>query len=218
MMRIHYILIALLVLSACGDTEPEVTVTQPSKPGSVTEVQTVYEDGVFTNPAYKQLLEELDLCGPVDENCPRCAVCSPKFFRFFDIQPGGNIKNLFAIQVKALTILKGSEYSNPTREVHVYIRENGSLVTANRLKGYIMERITNKSGVDDLIVRFFRVVEDEDHFFNCLFQWSEKDKKYKYISVERIEGKSWGGDVKAAQKIETSQQVYNELVAEGFIQ
>lgn len=206
------------MLSACGDTDPEQATSKPIKPGAVTEVQTVYEDGVFSNPAYKQLLEELDICSPQDDNCPRCAVCSPKFFRFFDIQPGGDIKNLFAIQVKALTILKGEEFSNPTREVQVYIRENGSLVTCNRLKGYIMERITSKSGVDDLIIRFFRVIEDEDHFFNCLFQWSAKDKKYKFISVERIEGKSWGGDVKADQKEETSQQVYNELVAEGFIQ
>mgnify|MGYP006177224321 CR=1 FL=1 len=132
------------------------------------------------------------------------------FFRFFDIQKEGKIQDLFAIQIKALTILNGQEFANPTREVRVYVREAGQLVESNRLKGYITERITSASGVDNLIVRFFRIIDGEDHFFNCLFMWSKEDRKYKFVSVERIEGKNWGGPVKESEKAATSQQVYDE--------
>ncbi len=219
LMRLLYISIPLLILFSCSETEEDKPKEwQSKKVGEVTEIETIYEDGEFENPMHFKLLKELDLCGPEEPECPRCATCSPGFFRFFDIQKEGSMENLFAVQVKALTILKNEENANPTREVRVYIRENGRLVESNRLKGYIMEQITSASGIDDLMVRFFRVVDDEDTFFNCLFQWSEKDKKYKYVSVERIEGKNWGGDVKESLKKETSQQVYNELKAEGFIE
>lgn len=208
----------MLLTSCTDDKETDVDDwKKPVKPGKVTQVETTYQDGEFENPVYNKLLKELNLCGPEDEMCPRCATCSPKFFRFFKIGKDKSVEDLFALQIKALTILNGEEYSNPTREVRVYIREGGQLVESNRLKGYIAERITSKSGVDDLIVRFFRIVEGEDHFFNCLFKWSEKDRKYKFVSVERIEGKNWGGPVKQDVKAETSQQVYDELKAEGLI-
>ena len=85
------------------------------------------------------------------------------------------------------------------------------------MRAYIIERRTNENGVDDLMLRFRRVIEDEEHFFHCLFNWSTSDRKYMFTSVERIEGRSWGGPVKKEDKAATSQQVYDELVAEGYI-
>ena len=221
-MRLIYLIIPAILLFSCSqEEEPSNDWTEENPKdeiGKSTEVETVYEEGSFDNPVYTEILKELDLCGPAIEECPRCAECSPRFFRFFDIRKEGNVKDLFAIQIKALTILKGQEFANPTREVRVYVRENGQLVESNRLKGYITERITSATGVDDLVVRFFRIIEGEDHFFNCLFMWSREDKKYKFVSVERIEGKNWGGPVKESEKAATSQQVYDELKAEGYIE
>lgn len=221
-MRLIYILIPAIILFSCSEEEEQPTEWTDEKSktevGTTTEVETVYEEGNFDHPVYDELLKELDLCGPAVEDCPRCADCSPRFFRFFDIRKDGEMKDLFAVQIKALTILKGQEFANPTREVRVYVREAGQLVESNRLKGYITERITSSSGVDDLIIRFFRIIDGEDHFFNCLFMWSREDKKYKFISVERIEGRNWGGPVKESEKAATSQQVYDELKAEGYIE
>lgn len=221
MMRLIYLFIPIVFLIACSEEEEAPSGWEDKKNekiGKVTEVTTTYEDGEFENSSYVGLLQELELCGPAIEDCPRCATCSPRFFRFFDINKNASIEDHFALQVKALTILNGYEFSIPTREVRIYIRENGTLVECNRLKGYITQRITSSSGVDNLVVRFLRKEEGEDIFFNCLFVWSEKDKKYKYVSVERIEGKNWGGPVKEKDKKATSQQVYDDLKADGFIE
>lgn len=216
---IFYFILALGFVG-CSDSEPD----KPGKDWSTSEstdrveVTTTYEEGEFDNPQATGLLNELELCGPENPECPFCATCSPRFFRFFDISKSGEFQDLFAIQIKALTIVANEEFALPTREVRVYVRENGALVLANRFKGYIMQTQAGKSKVDDLVIRFFRYIDDEKHFFNCLFQWSVEDKRYKFVEVERIEGKNWGGAVKAADKVETSQQVYSELKEEGMIQ
>jgi hypothetical protein len=191
--------------------------TIPEKVGEVTPIETVYEEGAFDTPVYSALLKELELCSDRKE-CLQCATCTPEFFRFFEIAGKDRLEDVFAIQIKALTKLE-KEPPLPTREVRVYSREAGSLVRCNRIRGYVIERITSKSGVDDLLIRIRRFVqeEDEEYFFHCLFKWSDKDRKYIYRSVERIETRTGGGDVKEEFKAETSQQVYNELVENGFI-
>jgi len=189
--------------------------TPKEKPGVVTDVETVYEEGSFEKPIYTELLKELDVC--TDEKlCLQCATCTPEFFRFFEIAKSRNVKDLFAIQVKALTKLK-DENPLPTREVRVFVRDQGQLVLSNSMRGYIIKEITSESGVNDLVIRIRKFVQEEEHFFHCLFQWSEKDKKYLFKSVERIEGRTWGGNVKEEDKEATSQQVYSELLQEGYI-
>ena len=213
-----YVIVGLLALVFFGcseETESNSKTTIKEKPGKVTEVETLYEEGSFDNPVYVDLLKELDVC--TDEKlCLQCATCTPEFFRFFEISKSLNVKDLFAIQIKALTKLKG-ENPLPTREVRVFVRDRGQLVLSNSMRGYIIKEITSESGVNDLVIRIRRFVQEEEHFFHCLFQWSEKDKKYLFKSVERIEGRTWGGNVKEEDKEETSQQVYSELLQEGFI-
>jgi len=219
LMRYLTVLLTLGVLMSCGDDKEKENPTrkQTSTPGKVTEIETVYEEGNFENSSYETLLKELDFC--TDEKiCLQCATCTPEFFRFFEVGGSDRTKDLFALQVKALTKLK-NEDPLPTREVRVFVRESGKLVRCNRIRGYVIERITSKSGVDDLLLRIRRFVEEEneEYFFHCLFVWSEEDKKYRFTAVERIETRTSGGDVKEQHKAEVSQQVYNELVESGYI-
>lgn len=214
----RYVVVSLLVLAFVGcseESDPKQSPTPQEKPGKVTEVETVYKEGSFEKPIYTELLKELDVCTD-EEMCLQCATCTPEFFRFFEIAKSRNVKDLFAIQVKALTKLK-DENPLPTREVRVFVRDQGQLVLSNSMRGYIIKEITSESGVNDLVIRIRRFVEGEEHFFHCLFQWSEKDKKYLFKSVERIEGRTWGGNVKEEDKEATSQQVYSELLQEGYI-
>lgn len=215
LMKYLFLIVSLAFFASC--TNDDTPKEKPKvEPGKVTEVETVYKEGQFKNASYTALLKELGMC--TDEVlCLQCATCTPEFFRFFEIAKDKEVKNLFALQIKALTKLKNEE-PLPTREVRVYVREGGELVLSNRIRGYIIQEITNESGVDDLVFRIRRFVEEEEHFFHCLFQWSPDDKKYLFKTVERIEGRTWGGDVKEADKAETSQQVYTELVQEGFVQ
>lgn len=216
LMKYLYLFIIAVAITACTDAEEKPTKPKTNeKPGVVTKVETVYQEGEFANPVYKELLKELEVCSD-EKVCLQCATCTPEFFRFFEIAKNRNVKDIFAIQIKALTLLK-DEDPLPTREVRVFIRENGSLVLSNYFRGYVVEEITSESGVNDLMLRIRKIVDGEEHFFHCLFQWSESDKKYIFQSVERIEGRNWGGPVKQADKEATSQQVYSELVQAGFI-
>lgn len=218
LMRYLFLILVIGVFTSCEDSpEKEKSGTSEVTPGKVTEIETVYEEGNFENSTYASLLKELDLCSE-EKICLQCATCTPEFFRFFEVAGSNKINDLFAVQVKALTKLKNEE-PLPTRELRVYIREGGRLVRCNRFRGYVIERITSSSGVDDLMLRIRRYVEEdkEEYFFHCLFKWSEEDKKYRFASVERIETRTGGGDVKEEFKAETSQQVYNELVETGYI-
>ncbi|XOV67998.1 MAG: hypothetical protein ACFHU9_02270 [Fluviicola sp.] len=215
-MKYLYLFVAAFLIQACSETKDGQKPPQlKEKPGVVTEVETVYEEGEFKNPKYKELLKELDVCSE-EKVCLQCATCTPEFFRFFEIAKNRDVKDIFAIQIKALTLLK-DEDPLPTREVRVFVRENGSLVLSNWFRGYVVNEITNESGVSDLVLRIRKIVDDEEHFFHCLFQWSTSDKKYRFKSVERIEGRNWGGPVKESEKEATSQQVYSELVQAGYI-
>ncbi len=213
-MKYLFLIVSIVVFASCADEEEPVSVPK-EKPGKITEVETVYAEGQFNNVKYVELLKELDFC--TDEKiCLQCATCTPEFFRFFEVAKQKDVKDLFAIQVKALTKLKNEE-PLPTREVRVFLRESGSLVRCNRIRGYVIQEITNESGVNDLVVRIRRMDEGVEYFFHCLFEWSEDDKKYLYKSVEKIYWPNGGGPVKASEKDATSQQVYTELVQGGFI-
>ncbi|GAB5418885.1 MAG: hypothetical protein Crog4KO_01340 [Crocinitomicaceae bacterium] len=214
LMKYLFLIVSIVIFTSCSGEEEPASVPK-EKPGKVTDVETVYEEGQFKKSEYVDLLKELDFC--TDEKiCLQCATCTPEFFRFFEIAQQKNVKNLFAIQIKALTKLKNEE-PLPTREVRVFLRESGSLVRCNRIRGYVIQEITNESGVNDLVVRIRRMDEGVEYFFHCLFQWSDKDQKYLFTTVENIYWPNGGGPVKASEKAATSQQVYTELVQGGFI-
>ena len=106
LMRYVYLIASLLILASCSGKEKEKESADGKiVPGKVTEVETVYEEGSFKNTEYTALLQELDLCNE-EVLCMQCATCTPEFFRFFSVAQNESVKNLFALQIKALTKLK----------------------------------------------------------------------------------------------------------------
>lgn len=214
---------ALFVLFACTENEDELA-GQPEvyAPGVATEFETLFSDTAFTNVKHSQLLKELQVCiQDADPECPRCAVCSPNFFRIFELNKDKDVKDFFGLQIKSLTILKGQEFALPVRHLIVFEREKGELVKVNGYRGNLIETISSESGVDDLMIRFLMKQEDEESksienvHFNCLFKWD--GKRYNFESVERIEGSNWGGVVKPEHKKQTSSEVYRDLIAGELI-
>jgi len=216
-------LIAVLILFSCSNEEdPKVVDPTVDKPGDKTEIETLFSETEFDNPEHGKLLKELKICTQdPNPDCPRCAVCSPRFFKLHELKKEGEVSNFFGLQIKALTILNGQEFALPVRHLIIFERENGELIKVNGFRGNLIETIASKSGVDDIIVRFLMKQEDEetkkveDVFFNCLFKWD--GKRYNYESVEVIEGPNWGGPVKPEFKEETSAEVYNDLISGELI-
>ncbi|MFT6502625.1 MAG: hypothetical protein ACJASQ_002752 [Crocinitomicaceae bacterium] len=214
---------ALFILFACTENKDEFTDEQEVySPGVTTEFETLFSDTAFTNIKHSQLLTELQVCiQEVDPECPRCAVCSPNFFRIFELDKEKDVKDFFGLQIKSLTILKGQEFALPVRHLIIFEREKGELIKVNGYRGNLIETISSKSGVDDLMIRFLMKQEDEESkaienvHFNCLFKWD--GKRYNFESVERIEGPNWGGAVKPEHKKETSAEVYRDLIAGELI-
>jgi hypothetical protein len=223
----RFFLLSILVagLSACTapEDEPHVDPTKPVEKkdpelGDVNQVETLFDEDRFENEVHAELIRELDYAYETeDPACPRCALVSPRFFKVFNVKPGSDVKDLFAIQIKALTILKGAEKATPDRNLVVFARENGQLVKTNGFRGNLIRRITNSSGVDDLIIRF-HVYDREyksDIFYNCLFKWEEG--RYYFSSVEEIYGSGANGKVKESMKAEISADVKVELTNAGMI-
>lgn len=214
---------ALLFLFSCT-TEKDQTVVDPTapKPGDKTEIETLFDGTKFDNADHDKILKELKICTQeANPDCPRCAVCSPKFFRIHELKKSGNVKDFFGLQIKALTILNGQEFSIPNRHLLIFERENGELVKVNGYRGNLIETIASDSGVDDLMIRFLIKEEDPDSkkmydvFFHCLFKWD--GKRYNYASVEQIFGPWGGGAIKADVKEATSAQVYDDLLDKDLI-
>lgn len=213
----------MFILFSCTDQE-DGTVVDPivEQPGKSTDIETLFSETEFKDPVHGKLLKELKICvQEEDPECPRCAVCSPKFFKIHELKKAGSAKDFFGLQIKALTILKGQEFALPVRHLIIFEREAGQLVKVNGYRGNLIETIASDSGVDDIIVRFLMKQEDEetkeveDVFFNCLFKWN--GKRYNYESVEVIEGRNWGGAVMPEYKAETSQEVYDDLITGELI-
>lgn len=219
----YFALTALLFLFSCDEgNEVDKPISELNLPGKSTPIETLFDGVEFDNPEHAELLKELKICMQVpDVECPRCAVCSPRFFAIHDLKRGGKVKDFFGLQIKTNTILKGQEFALPVRHLIIFERENGELIKVNGFRGNLIEKIESSSGVDDLIVRFLMKQEDEetkeveDVWFNCLFKWD--GVRYNYESVEAIEGVNWGGAVKPEFKKETSADVYRDLMEGEFI-
>ena len=212
----------VLALASCSASSEEVTRKLIVKPGAVTKYEELFNATSFDSPIYPKLLRELNICFEnAIEDCPRCATVSPRFFKFYKINAKDKVENMFGLQVKALTILKGKQYAIPSRQLIIYQREAGNLVKVNEYKGNLIEKITTTSGVDDLIIRFMMKEQMEDNagkvnaFFNCLFKWN--GTRYEFNQVEAIVWGNKGGPVKAEFKKETSADVYSDLISRGYI-
>ena len=101
------------------------------------------------------------------------------------------------------------------RRTVAFIRERGELVKVNTFIANLIATRPTESHYKDLILRFNDNIEGEIVFYNCLFSWD--GKKYKFRSVELIEGATWRQRIKPEFKDSVSTDIYNTLVKNEMI-
>lgn len=177
--------LAVSLLFSCKtdvDDAPAIELRE-SAPAPVNEntISTDFSDNFFSNKGEIELLKELNLCNPnaANDTDEKLSACSPKFFRFFELNKSIPLKDGFMVLVKA------EVGGFPLRRLLIFQRENGSLVKVNGFAGNLIERRPAASGFDDLVIRFGKREDDGNmYFYNCLFSWNEG--KYEYRFCEAI--------------------------------
>ena len=220
-MRATYVLLTLLVFASCKSETPvdkKVSVEDESKRniGEIIHIQTLFDDAEFESPIHFELLKELGVCDTLQVESgeiPKCAACSPSNFKLHEYLYNSSIEDAFMLQVKALTVLKGQEVPLPMRHLIVFARENGELVKVNGFRGNLIAKRVSEDGADDLIIRFY--VPEDGAFLNCLFIWD--GARYKFKSVEAIDGAGGHGSVKASLKDSISNEVYQTLMQNAML-
>jgi len=213
MKNIGKIFFLLLVLISCKEDEEVIKKSDDAiKVGDITHIETLFDETTLTAEEYK-LLKELDICDTIEIEGSTAAPCSAENFKFIKFNNDKKLNDAFLLQIKALTVLKGQQAKLPMRHLIVFEREKGSLVKVNGFRGNLIAIRESKSGIKDLIVRFY--IPEDQAFLNCLFEWSEK--KYHFKSVEAIDGGGGNGSVKEEFKDSISKIVYQSLMDNSML-
>ena len=211
---IKIIFICLLMVSCKGNEEaidPEIDAGL--KVGDITYIETLFDETSLGSEMEYNLLKELDVCDTVKVEGSDCAQCTSKYFKFLKFNNNVDLNDAFLLQIKALTILKNQDSKLPMRHLIVFEREKGELVKVNGFRGNLIATRESKSGIKDLIIRFY--VPEDEAFLNCLFEWD--DKRYHFKSVEAIDGGGGNGRVKEAVKDSVSKIVYQSLMENSML-
>jgi len=199
-----------VVLFSCDNTEEQDNMKK-NEPKAIVGVQTLFNEDKFTDQRHLALLKELHICNEFQKDTSNYMepVCSPRFFRVLSISDVVQVENAFIVQIKAMV---GG--INLRRSV-VLIRERGELVKANTFVANLIGFQKNKSGYNDLILRFNDNIEGEIIFYNCIFQWNKG--KYNFKSCELIEGATWRQRIKPEFKDSVSNDIRNTLIKNQMI-
>lgn len=207
----------LFTLAACtSDPEEQDKTTWDTTNehvGEITHIETLFDETEFPSSSHEKLLLELDICDTVPPQESGCSTCTPRYFKLHEFKKGVSIEDAFLLQIRALSVLKGQGVQLPVRHLIAFERENGALVKVNGFRGNLIATRESKSGVKDIIVRFY--IAEDDAFINCLFEW--KDGQYKFVSAEAIDGAGGNGAVKAEIKDSISTIVYQSLMENAML-
>ena len=214
-MKCPFLTFLLLVLiSSCDeDIANQSLEVAPDNVGEITHYQILFDEDSFPSEDYLAILKELNICDTIDIEDSSCSLCSPTHFKILPLRKDKDLKDAFLLQIKALTVLKGQDAQLPVRHLIVFEREKRGLVKVNGFRGKLIASRISAKGVDDLIVRFY--IPEEEAFFNCLFEWN--GAKYRFISVEAIDGNGGQGSVKESLKVKLSKDVYQLLINNNML-
>lgn len=175
-------LIIILILTSCkSEVNDNGDKNQVEKEPTQIDIETLFDDVAFPSDKEIQLLKELEICNPEENDLKNHSdpACHPKFFRFFQFKVDSKIENSFAL------LIKSRVQDFPLRRVLVFERENGKLVKVNGFVANLIGLRKSKTKYKDLILRFNdEVGGGEVAFYNCVFTW--QDKHYVFKSVEQI--------------------------------
>lgn len=173
-------------------------------------IEELFDQTTFSDSNELALLQEIQICTLDSEALSKGAIpCDPGNFKFFPLIKGGDLNNGFILLVKSGT------GGFPLRRLLIFQRERGKLVKVNGFVSNLIGRVPSKSGYDDLLLRFNDKDGTEDMFYNCLFTWN--GSQYIYKQVEVIEGRNWGGRVKAEMKDSISNEIYQNILNNKMI-
>ena len=217
-MKYYLGIFAILLITSCQD-EPDVI--DPIENDNVISVNTgeikhyeiLFDETEFPEDLHQSLLNELNICDSLGSTPTGCTPCIAENFKLLEYKNDKTIKDAFLLQVKALTILKGQEGQLPMRHLIIFERENGVLVKVNGFRGKLIATRESDTGAKDLVVRFY--VPEDKAFLNCLFVWT--GAKYRFQSVEAIDGAGGHGAVKEEVKEEVSKEVYQSLIKNSLL-
>lgn len=213
-MKINLLLILVLIIFSCQNEEKNDKPNENKiEVGEINHVETLFDEIAFEDSGDMDLLRELQICDTIQSDTSNCVVCSSRNFRILPFHNSLSKNDAFMLQIKALTVLKGQNVKLPVRHLILFERENGHLVKVNGFRGNLIATRESDSGAKDLIIRFY--IAEEEAFLNCLFTWN--GQKYRFISVEAIDGAGGHGSVKESVKKEVSKEVYQTLVDHSML-
>lgn len=205
-------LFILVAMCSCDDVqEPAKKKIPPSSEGVFKGIETLFNQTDFPDSSHISLLKELKICSEFQKDTTNYfePACSPRFFRILPMKDNTKENNAFLLQIKSK--VGGIKL----RRTVAFIRERGELVKVNTFIANLIGIRTSKSHYNDLILRFNDNIEGEIVFYNCLFTWD--GQRYKFRSVELIEGATWRQRLKPEFKDSVSNDIYNTLIKNEMI-
>ena len=202
------------ILSACSEEvedKPETGATDEYFEGVVT----AFEGEKFKSTVKEDLLKELGVCEFETSDSSFYAACTPENFEISAFKNEGDLKDAFILEMKAGIFPKNAEAPlPPVRHVIVFEREGGKLVRVGGFRGNLIGKKANaKTGAKDLLLGLYNT--DDGILFHCVFKWN--GGKYEFHSVERMDDGEGFRTIKAEHKLETTQQIFQELRDKSLI-
>lgn len=204
--------VLIFAFFACSEEEePKKVKKTPTTTDNFQGIQTLFEDESFTDPKHIELLKELKICSEFQKDTSNYLepACSPRFFKIFPMRDDQPDENAFLLQIKSK--VGGIKL----RRLVAFERERGELIKVNTFVANLIGIRKSKTHYYDLILRFNDNVEGEIIFYNCLFTWD--GNKYKFETVEMIEGATWRQRLKPEFKDSVSNDIFNTLVKNEMI-
>lgn len=205
----------VLFFAGCASEEEDEKPKRPVESEYFEGVATKFEGKKFKNAVHEDILKELGVCEFASSDSTYYATCSPENFSISAYKNDGDLKDAFILEMKAGIFPKNAEVPlPPVRHVIVFEREGGELVKVGGFRGNLIGMRPNKAaGAKDLLVALYD--NDDQTLFNCVFRWN--GGKYEFHSVENMDYGQGLRTIKGENKLETTQQIYQQLRDKSLI-
>ena len=202
------------MLAGCDTEEDEKPKTRETET-YFEGIATKFEGKKFKNKEFLDILEELGVCEMATSDSSYFAACTPENFNISRFKNEGSMKDAFILEMKAGIFPKNAEMPlPPVRHVIVFEREEGKLVRVGGFRGNLIgKRPNEKSGADDLLLALYDT--DDETLFHCVFKWN--GSKYEFDSIDRMDYGDGFRTIKGANKVETTQQIFQQLRDKSII-
>jgi len=205
------LLVAVATYESSVEEKPDDKETEEYFEGIATQ----FEGKKFKSTVFLDLLEELGVCEMETSDSSYYAACTPENFKISSFKNEGSMEDAFILEMKAGIFPKNADAPlPPVRHVIVFEREAGKLVRVGGFRGNLIgKRKNEKSGADDLLLALYDT--DDETLFHCVFKWN--GAKYEFDAIERLDYGDGFRTLKGENKVETTQQIFQQLRDKSII-